>query len=340
MSAGLRRLGVTAGDRVAAYAPNIPETYVLLLATASLGAIFSSCAPEFGTRSVTDRWQQIEPTVLVAVDGYRYGDKPVDRRAEVAAIRAALPSLRAHRQHRLPRPGRRRAGGRAGLGRAGRAHRRAVDVHAGAVRPPALRALLLGHHRAAEADRARPRRHPAGAPEDAGPAPRPGPGRPVLLVHHHRLDDVELPGLRPGGGRGDRALRRQPRPAPTCGALWRLADGDRHHLLRHLRAVPAGLPQGRAGARGRSPTCPRCAASARPARRCPPRASAGCTRRSATDVQLQSLSGGTDVCTGFVGGVPLLPVYAGEIACRCLGAKVEARSTPTAPRSSASWASW
>ncbi len=94
VSAGLRRLGVTAGDRVAAYAPNIPETYVLLLATASLGAIFSSCAPEFGTRSVTDRWQQIEPTVLVAVDGYRYGDKPVDRRAEVAAIRAALPSLR------------------------------------------------------------------------------------------------------------------------------------------------------------------------------------------------------------------------------------------------------
>ena len=91
--AGLRRLGVGPGDRVAAYAPNIPETYVLMLATASLGAVFSSCAPEFGTRSVTDRWQQIEPTVLVAVDGYRYGDKAVDRRAEVAAIRHALPSL-------------------------------------------------------------------------------------------------------------------------------------------------------------------------------------------------------------------------------------------------------
>ncbi len=69
---------------------------MLLLATASLGAIFSSCAPEFGTRSVIDRWQQIEPKVLVAVDGYRYGDKAVDRRAEVAAIRAALPSVRAH----------------------------------------------------------------------------------------------------------------------------------------------------------------------------------------------------------------------------------------------------
>src|SRR5947208_10838899 len=92
--AGLRRLGVGKGDRVAAYAPNIPETFVLMLATASLGAVFSSCAPEFGTRSVVDRWRQIEPTVLVAVDGYRYGDKLVDRTAEVAAIQAALPSLK------------------------------------------------------------------------------------------------------------------------------------------------------------------------------------------------------------------------------------------------------
>src|SRR3712207_3800099 len=91
--AGLRRLGVRAGDRVAAYAPNIPETYVLMLATASLGAVFSSCAPEFGARSVIDRWSQIEPKLLVAVDGYRYGDKPVDRREEVAAITAAIPSI-------------------------------------------------------------------------------------------------------------------------------------------------------------------------------------------------------------------------------------------------------
>src|SRR5438552_10780970 len=91
--AGLVRLGVGKGDRVAAYLPNIPETLVLLLATASIGAVFSSCAPEFGTRSVTDRWRQIEPKVLVTVDGYGYGDKKIDRIGEVAAIRAALPSL-------------------------------------------------------------------------------------------------------------------------------------------------------------------------------------------------------------------------------------------------------
>jgi acetoacetyl-CoA synthetase len=92
--AGLARLGVGPGDRVAAYLPNIPETLVLLLATASLGAVFSSCAPEFGTRSVVDRWGQIAPAVLVTVDGYRYGDKPIDRSSEVAAIRRSLSGLR------------------------------------------------------------------------------------------------------------------------------------------------------------------------------------------------------------------------------------------------------
>ena len=93
-AAGLRRLGVGRGDRVAAYAPNIPETLVALLATASIGAVWSSCAPEFGTRSVVDRFGQIEPTVLLAIDGYRYGDKVVDRVAEVEAIRDALPTVR------------------------------------------------------------------------------------------------------------------------------------------------------------------------------------------------------------------------------------------------------
>ena len=93
--AGLVALGVGRGDRVAAYLPNIPETVVAFLAAASLGAIWSSCAPEFGTRSVVDRWRQIEPVVLLAVDGYRYGAKAIDRTDEVAAIRAALPSLRA-----------------------------------------------------------------------------------------------------------------------------------------------------------------------------------------------------------------------------------------------------
>ena len=78
--AGLARLGVGRGDRVVAYLPNIPETLVAFLATASLGAIWASCAPEFGARSVVDRFGQIEPTVLLAVAGYGYGGKDIDRR--------------------------------------------------------------------------------------------------------------------------------------------------------------------------------------------------------------------------------------------------------------------
>jgi acetoacetyl-CoA synthetase len=91
--AGLARLGVRPGDRVVAYLPNIPETLVAFLATASLGAIWASCAPEFGPRSVIDRFAQLEPAVLLTVAGYRYGDRDVDRRAELTRIRAGLPTL-------------------------------------------------------------------------------------------------------------------------------------------------------------------------------------------------------------------------------------------------------
>ena len=91
--AGLQRLGVGPGDRVAAYLPNIPETLVAFIATASLGAIWATCAPEFGARSVVDRFGQIEPRVLLAVGGYGFRDRYVDRRDEVAAIRSRLPTV-------------------------------------------------------------------------------------------------------------------------------------------------------------------------------------------------------------------------------------------------------
>jgi acetoacetyl-CoA synthetase len=92
--AGLQRLGVGTGDVVAAYMPNIPETLVAHAAAASLGAIWASCAPELGTRAVIDRLSQLEPSVLLAVDGYGFRDRTIDRRQEAASIRAALPSLR------------------------------------------------------------------------------------------------------------------------------------------------------------------------------------------------------------------------------------------------------
>ncbi|UOY00725.1 acetoacetate--CoA ligase [Blastococcus sp. PRF04-17] len=93
-AATLRRLGVQPGDRVAGYLPNVPEAVVAFLGAASIGAVWSSCAPDFGTRAVLDRFAQIEPTVLVAVDGYRFGGKNHDRRDVVAQLREAMPSVR------------------------------------------------------------------------------------------------------------------------------------------------------------------------------------------------------------------------------------------------------
>ncbi|HEY3427445.1 MAG TPA: AMP-binding protein, partial [Acidimicrobiia bacterium] len=92
-AAGLRALGVGKGDRVVAYLPNIPECLVAFLASASLGAVWSSCPPEFGIRSVVDRFRQIEPKVLLAVDGYRHRGQPVDRGPQVREIIGALPTL-------------------------------------------------------------------------------------------------------------------------------------------------------------------------------------------------------------------------------------------------------
>src|SRR6266542_2437480 len=205
--AGLRRLGVQPGDRVAAYAPNIPETFVLLLATASLGAVFSSCAPEFGTRSVVDRWQQIEPKVLVAVDGYRYGAKTVDRSAEVSAITESLPSLE-HVVTLSYLDGERV--GWAGIAYFGTSAPYLLSCRKAGIKPAEI---------------------------------------------------ADLAGLRGLGSTGA--------PLPPEGFHWVYDE-----------VSPTAL--------------------------------------------LASASGGTDVCTAFVGGVPLLPVYAGEITCRCLGAKVEA----------------
>ncbi|WP_232796833.1 acetoacetate--CoA ligase [Blastococcus atacamensis] len=93
-AATLRRLGVRSGDRVVGYLPNVPEAIVAFLGAASIGAVWSACAPDFGTRAVLDRFAQIEPTVLVAVDGYRFNGRAHDRRDVVAELRAALPTVR------------------------------------------------------------------------------------------------------------------------------------------------------------------------------------------------------------------------------------------------------
>ncbi|HET9702110.1 MAG TPA: AMP-binding protein, partial [Burkholderiales bacterium] len=93
LAASLRRMGIRRGDRVVAYLPNIPETVIAFLAVASLGAIWSVCSPDMGRVAVLDRFRQIEPRAMIAVDGYRYGGKAHDRRELVRELLAGLPSV-------------------------------------------------------------------------------------------------------------------------------------------------------------------------------------------------------------------------------------------------------
>src|ERR687894_610186 len=93
LAAGLKSMGVDRGDRVVADLPNIPEAIIALLAVSSIGAVWSSSSPDFGAGSVVDRFKQIEPKVLIAVDGYRYGGKDYDRTHVVAKLQEEIPTL-------------------------------------------------------------------------------------------------------------------------------------------------------------------------------------------------------------------------------------------------------
>ena len=309
-AAGLRRLGVGRGDRVAAYMPNVPETVVAFLACASIGAVWSSCAPEFGTPTVVDRFKQIEPKVLIATDGYRYGGKDFDRRERVAEIVAAIPSI----EH--------------------------------TVMVPSGWDELLAEPAELAFERL-PFDHPLWVLYSSGTTGLPKAivqGQGGILLEHlkkSRLHSDLAPGDRflwftttgwmmwnflVGGLLSGAAIvlyDGQPDPA----RLWDFAaEAGVTSFGTSAGFIGASMKARRgAGAMGR-----RCAASAPPARRFRPRASSGSTNAS-RDVWLFSTSGGTDLCTAFVGGCPLLPVYSGELQARCLGAAVESWSEDGRP---------
>jgi acetoacetyl-CoA synthetase len=316
--AGLERLGVQPGDRVAAYLPNIPETLIAFAATTSLGAIWASCAPELGARSVVDRLAQLDPVVLLAVDGYGFRDRSIDRRTEVAAIRAALPGLR-HVVH-VPYGGRELPD--------------TVGWDELLSEPAPLAFLPVAFD------------HPLSVLFSSGTT-----GIPKAIVHGHGgilLEYLKAHALswdlKPGGRllwfsttswmmwnaliyallmRSSIVMLDGDPAWPDAGWQWRLAEETRPTFMGVSPAFlmacrKAGLQPGREydlssirvfGTAGS------------------PLAVEGYRyvyEQLGPDVLLINGSGGTDVCSGIVGGSALVPVYEGEISGRLLGVATQA----------------
>jgi acetoacetyl-CoA synthetase len=311
--AGLRRLGVGRGDRVVGFLPNIPEALVAFLATASLGAVWASCAPEFGARSVIDRFAQIEPTVLVTVAGYTYGAKEIDKTAEVEAVRAGLPTLRhvvgvEYGPHRVP-------------------DAVSWDDLLAETEPPAFEAV--------------PFDHPLYVLFSSGTT-----GLPKAIVHGH--GGILLEHLKSG------AFQLDTRPGDhvlwfttTAWTMWNIIVSGLLHraavvLVDGNPLYPDLTEQWRIAAEtgvsllGTNPaylmSCRK--EGIEPAREVdlsklrmlgitgsplPDEGFEWAQEQFGDRVLVNSMSGGTDVCSGFVAGNPWLPVYRGEIPGPCLG---------------------
>ncbi|MEX2562141.1 MAG: acetoacetate--CoA ligase [Nitriliruptoraceae bacterium] len=320
---GLRRLGIEKGDVVGAYSPNIPETLVVLLACASIGATFSSCAPEFGVRSVVDRFRQIEPSALLVIDGYRYGAKSVDRAEEVASIREALPTLKATVVVGYLDPT--------------TAHERIPDAVAwddlvADAAPLAFEPVAFDH--------------PLYVLYSSGTT-----GLPKAIVHGHGgilLEHFKSLALQHDLGADDRfcwftttgwmmwnllvsALAVETTLVlfdgdpgyPDLTTLWRLAEDT------ELTALGVGAPFVMNCRRselspGQEFDLSRLRQLGVTGSPLPEEGFVWAHQAVGHHVQIASVSGGTDVCTGFVGVAPVVSVWAGELSCRYLGVKAEA----------------
>jgi acetoacetyl-CoA synthetase len=307
IAAGLRRLGVERGDRVVAYMPNVPETVAALLACASIGAIWSSAAPEFGAPTVIDRFRQIEPKVLLAVDGYRYGGKDFDRLARVKELEAAVPSL--ERTVVLPYLG--------GDGDWDEVFSQEADLafepvpfdhplwvlySSGTTGLP--KAIVQGQGGILLEQLKKSRLHLDLSPEDRFF---------WFTTTGWMMWNFLVGGLLAGSAIV--LFDGQPDPVGT----WRLAadagvtcfgtSAGFIAVCMKAGAEPPELPALRSVGSTGSPL--------------PVEGFEWVYDHVKSDVWLFSTSGGTDLCTALVGGTPLLPVYAGELQARCLGAKVE-----------------
>jgi acetoacetyl-CoA synthetase len=325
LAAALRASGVGPGDRVVAYLPNVVEAIVGFHACAALGAIWSSCSPDFGVRSVVDRFAQIEPRVLIAVDGYRYGGRDHDRLDVVRALQEAMPTLE-----------------------------RTVVV--GYLDPsPDLRRLesatrwddFLAESPDEELAFAQvPFDHPLWVLYSSGTTGLPkaivhGHGGillEMLKTHHLQLDLHEddhlfwftttgwmMWNFLNGGLLTDASVVLfDGNPGhPDLGTLWRLAEQAEVTCFGTSASyVAACMKAGIDPGAGRDLS--RLEALGSTGSPLSPEAFDWIYDRLGPDLWLFSTSGGTDVCTAFVGGVPTLPVVRGELQARALGASIEA----------------
>ncbi len=325
LAAGLRSLGVERGDRVVAYLPNITEAITGFLATASIGAIWSSCSPDFGAGSVVDRFAQIEPKVLLCVDGYRYGGRDFDRREVLAGLQAEMPSL----EHTVVVSYLEAEPDLSGL----------RDV----MRWEELRAAGAGA--SLEFDRV-PFDHPLWVLYSSGTTGLPKPivqsQGGILLEHLKKLrlhvdlqeDDRLFWFTTTGWMMWNFLVSGLLSPAsivlydgnpghPDMNVLWDLAaDAGVTTFGTSASFIAACTKEGVVPEEGRDLS--RLTALGSTGSPLSPEGFDWVYEHLGADTWLFSTSGGTDVCTAFVGGVPLLPVYRGELQGRALGARVEA----------------